>query len=602
MKYRLQELMMVEDDKLENHWEMFYQKSKLARNAREQRYVLGANMEADFLTYFNSFSLAKWRKYAKVDNLCLCIRAKGEFEIVVSGYFRPDFTSKKTVCRKAYVLSEITEIDLDIPDMDAAVIGFEIHAGNVPFYLYQGGWDTEIAESEISDVELALVTTTFQKEEFIIPNIELLKNRILKPDGEIAGHFQIHVVDNGRTLDSEKMECAGVKIHPNINVGGSGGFARGMLEAMRQEKKATHVLLMDDDVIIQPESIKKTYALLRILREEYREHFISGAMLFYEEMNVQHEDVGFVHKDGSYGPLKNRKYLNKQDEVVENELEDREEDNSYCGWWYCCIPVSVIKKIGLPLPLFVRGDDVDYSLRHKAKFITMNGICIWHMGFVSKFNAAMELYQVHRNSLIIQAVDNICGDIDFAKRIFRFTEIELKRFNYDSAELLLESVEDYMKGPEFLKNVNGEELMRRQAAKNEKLVPLSEFSGMDPDKVYQDIPPVRNIFLRALYRFTYNGHGVPRIFLRKEPEAIAYDWFYTPYKAYFRTSLLAVNTNNKTAHMRTRDNKRFREIYKRYKRTVKNYEMYREKTEESWRKEREYMISEEFWKQYLGID
>ena len=36
-----------------------------------------------------------------------------------------------------------------------------------------------------------------------------------------------------------------------------------------------------------------------------------------------------------------------------------------------------------------RGDDVEFSIANNAKFITMNGICIWHMGFAAKFNMAM---------------------------------------------------------------------------------------------------------------------------------------------------------------------------------------------------------------------
>lgn len=49
--------------------------------------------------------------------------------------------------------------------------------------------------------------------------------------------------------------------HRNKNVGGSGGFTRGMIESIRQKPKATHVLLMDDDVVVLSESIKRTYCV-----------------------------------------------------------------------------------------------------------------------------------------------------------------------------------------------------------------------------------------------------------------------------------------------------------------------------------------------------
>lgn len=79
-----------------------------------------------------------------------------------------------------------------------------------------------------------------------------------------------------------KTERRSHQVIPNDNVGGAGGFTRGMITAMEQNPKATNILLMDDDVAVSPESIKRTYNLLRILKPEHREDMISGAMLNYE--------------------------------------------------------------------------------------------------------------------------------------------------------------------------------------------------------------------------------------------------------------------------------------------------------------------------------
>ncbi len=59
----------------------------------------------------------------------------------------------------------------------------------------------------------------------------------------------------------------GLKICPNKNAGGAAGFARGMLETMR-EGHATHVLLMDDDVEVKPSALEKTYTLLSLLKKK----------------------------------------------------------------------------------------------------------------------------------------------------------------------------------------------------------------------------------------------------------------------------------------------------------------------------------------------
>ena len=50
-----------------------------------------------------------------------------------------------------------------------------------------------------------MATTTFKKESFIKHNISLVNQSILSSGEDIANHFNMHVVDNGRTLDVEKL-------------------------------------------------------------------------------------------------------------------------------------------------------------------------------------------------------------------------------------------------------------------------------------------------------------------------------------------------------------------------------------------------------------
>lgn len=374
-----------------------------------------------------------------------------------------------------------------------------------------------------------------------------------------------------------------------------------MIESLDQDPKPTHVLLMDDDVIILPESIKRTYNLLKIVKEEYKDAFISGAMLYYEQMDTQHEDVGYLHADGSYGPTKHHLNFQNLHSVVKNEERWVKQKYSYAGWWYCCIPMTVINEQNLPLPLFVRGDDVEYSLRNNAKFITLNGICIWHMGFTLKFNAAMELYQVHRNSLILQAADNICQDVDFINRIKKFVRVELLRFNYDSAELLIDAVDDYLKGPDFIKQDLGEKLLKEKSQKNEKMDDLKKFPNIyvNVDDVYHN--PERSLVETLLYRLTYNGHFWPRFLLKKNTGVIAYDWFYSPKKQFFRKRLLAVNPHLKTAAIREISTKRFMKVHKRFRKVMRNYKNNHTRVEAAYRDCMKEISSRQFWERYLKL-
>ena len=117
-----------------------------------------------------------------------------------------------------------------------------------------------------------------------------------------------------------------------------------MIESIHQKVKPTHVLLMDDDVSVSPESIRRTYALLSIRREAYIDAFVSGAMLKLEKPNMQFEDVAYVREDALYDRIKPDLDMEDISDVVLNETIDVEKRNAYCAWWYCCIPMNVIRK------------------------------------------------------------------------------------------------------------------------------------------------------------------------------------------------------------------------------------------------------------------
>ena len=55
---------------------------------------------------------------------------------------------------------------------------------------------------------------------------------------------------------------------------------------------------------------------------------------------------------------------------------------------------------------------MEYALRCKARMITMNGICVWHMGFVTKYNGVFDRYQQLRNLPIAQSTSKILKGLD----------------------------------------------------------------------------------------------------------------------------------------------------------------------------------------------
>lgn len=568
----------------------------------------------DGSTYFNSCSAEKWFEYTRITGVQLKLKIKGDFTLKLTHHkveeTIPVEENAKTsleikediLASQEFSFSKEKEIVVPYPKVKDGLVAFSIVAhGECEFY--GGCYEGCVEGRKIRPVELSLAITTFQKEEFILRNLELLEKEILESEEEIAEHIHVHVVDNGRTLEEKGIGHEKIKIHPNNNVGGSGGFARGMIETMAQPIKATHILLMDDDVLLQTESIKRTFVLLKILKSKYKEHFISGAMLFYENMHVQHEDVGYVkiQENGGYGPVKPSMDFYKIEDCCYNEVLKPDKENQYAGWWYCCIPMKYVREDNLPLPFFVRGDDVEYSLRNKAQFLTMNGICVWHMGFTQKFNAAMELYQVHRNSLMLKAFSQVCKDCNFLNRIEYFVRVEIMRFRYESAELLLEAVEDYCKGPEFLRKASGIEIIKEKSKKNEMLKPLSEFSGVlvEREKLYEDIPYSK--VTQIIHRMTYNGHFLPKKMLTDEIAVIPYDWFLALGKQYRHTRLLAVNPHTMEGNLRIMDRKRGKKLYKRAQKVFRKCRKMDKRLQKKYAEAAKEFTSLEFWKKYLEI-
>lgn len=599
----LQKILFPKDERLQVHWGLFYRASRMSLSKDFKQMFIPAGSPVDFATYLNGFSIQKWQLYSNLSNVTLRIILKGHFLLNAVGYhLNPIMPDRHEFSSEEYDFAEPTEIQLSYPDdTSEQFLSFEI----VPFSECEfsgGAFYADFEENDIRKVNLSLATTTCHKEEFIKKNVQLLKEELLCEGSEMRENFFVHVVDNGRTLSKEEIESYHVTLHPNKNVGGSGGFARGMIESLHQSPEATHVLLMDDDVLVLPESIRRTYTLLTVLKKEWQEAFIAGAMLEFEAMNIQHEDIGTVTKNGDFVPAKIFPDVNWLGNNLNLNMELPTLTNPYAAWWFCCIPIGQIRKNGLPLPLFIRCDDSEYSLRCKTKFITLTGISVWHMGFQNKYNASIDLYQQLRNLFIAQSTSHIIKSVDLLKRVRRHFYKQLLEYYYDAGEIVLLALEDYLKGPAFIEQDLGEKLLKEHSVYNEKLRPLSEFDiEVRLERVY-DNPPLKR-FKKLLYYVTINFQQFwPRFLLKKDTAIIGFDWSHQPGIQFRHKKLLAVNPFNRTANLRAQDRKRFRKLMRRFFKDMLVYKFNHRKVEKAYAAKRGWLTSETFWKKYLEIE
>ena len=591
------------------------------RSDEEGAWLLEGPGTHDFMTFFNALSIQKWRKYTVAADFKLHLEIKGAaFSFVQTRADSFSYYSEPIEGTDLAVESSDTwkpiDVDLAAGDLDVITSFTLVTAGDV--LIRNSYYSAVVDESQVRDVELALCTTTFKKEDYITRNISLVKDQILGSGDAIAKHFKMHVVDNGRTLDAAALTSDGIEIHPNDNAGGAGGFARGMIEAMEQTPKATHVLLMDDDVLVSTESIKRTFNLLSIVNNEYSEAFISGAMMNMDEPNVRWEELGFMGFDGSCHAMKGFARMDILHDVVMNESFDvpsympkcEDQSQQYAAWWYCVIPMTQIEKNGLPLPIFVRYDDVEYSLRCKPKFISMNSVCIWHMPFYMRYNAAQECYQTTRNSLINSFTTDMAPLCDFEKKIDTAFRRELSKFNYKDAALILKGFEDFLEGPEWIMQPVAQKAFMDANKASDKCCPLNKICdeakklGVDLDKltpwkIGRDLPQGRFDAKRLLATCNgQRGFGVP---IKKEKIAIS-DVFGFPIGQLFgANALIVIDVPNNRGTIRYRNAAEFNKLWNRYLDDLKRYKSNKAALSKSYASARNLMTSVPFWKSYLSI-
>ena len=557
-----------------------------------------------FSTYFNSFSLNKWKAYTGLENLSLHLQLKGRFLV---GIYAAEWYCGRI--QKRCVLSEtvsgdgVTDIVLRVPDLMEENLYFKLRALEEGALFQGGSYATEIDEARLRPVEIDLVMCTFRRERFVERNVQLIEQEFFQnPAYNGADHFHIKIVDNGQTLPNTIAQGDDrIQIYPNMNVGGSGGFARGMMESL-YEGHATHILFMDDDVTVQVEAFERTYNLLTLLKEEYQDRFLAGAMLRLDQPNRQHASREcMVGKD--IVELKGEMDLSLYQNVVFNEKYESA-PKEYAGWWYCCIPKGIARLDNLPLPFFVRFDDIEYSTRNIDRVLALNGIAVWHAPFDRKYSVLMEHYFMFRNQMVSILLHHSVGRIGFLKYFLRHFAREFLRYDYAAAGLLLDGVEMVLKGPETFIHCDTEKDLKEHAAKQAKAVPLDRRTAefVRYQTFQEALWNVRESMPAKVFRFlTFNGHFLPNCFFR--PRSYAIYGYGSNSKHFFRyRSVLACAPNFEEGVLLEIDRKKCFQNLLRWGKDSLRIAFGWNRLGEQYRNAFPYMTSDTFWRKYLRLD
>lgn len=442
-----------------------------------------AGNEADLFTYFNSFSAYKWKMYTTVEQVCFRLRCHGNCEITLWDTKVEDGAdpAAHSFASTKHEEGGADEVVLRFSLHDVKGIVYAVIKAESDTVIFGGSFET--VHEPVLPVKIAVGICTFRREEFVKKTLETLKRETMEnPDSPLYQNVYVYVSDNGQTLPCEELSNDRIFVMPNRNTGGSGGFGRCMKEAYEDREKygLTHILLMDDDIVLEPESLFRTYTLLNFLKEERKGAMLGGGLLHLDIPYIQHAN-GELWQGGRIGFTKRGYDLRKASYVLRNEENLPME---YNGWWYCCVPLAAQFR-GFPLPIFIHGDDIEYGLRFDGNIMTLNGIGVWHDAFDNRKASSMEYYDM-RNTLIACAIHHPeYSRLHMIKRVARHLIGQMLHLRVKDQELTMKGVEDFCKGTEFLRELDPTklhpEIMKMGYAMQDVSDDLHKF-GVDVEK------------------------------------------------------------------------------------------------------------------------
>lgn len=427
-------------------------------------------------SYFNSFSYAKWKKYTGISHFQLRLNIEGSVSVRLIGRtIAKNYQLKEREIFNRSAENIKGEMILPVTaNQEDTILAFEITALKDTYF--KGGY-YEIDEcKKVLPCKIAIDICTFKRERYVERNMKMLNDYLIENrESALFHNLYVYIQDNGQTLEKDKIENDYITITPNRNTGGVGGFTRGMLKILDDKEKRgfTHILIMDDDAVINPHAIEKTAAFISLLSPEYKNITVGGALFLLDTPYIQYE-CGAAWNKGIIIPNYHVMDMRNSYMTVRVEMEDVK--NEYMGWWYCCMPLELISKDNLPLPVFIHRDDIEYGLRAcTGGFVTMDGISVWHEAFDDKIDGVNEYYNI-RNNLITNAIHYPHESArKTARNLLFIITCGLMKMRYKYVRMNLRAIEDFLKGIDWFKEQDGVALHKEISAMNYKVFPVTQF-------------------------------------------------------------------------------------------------------------------------------
>ncbi|WP_432393921.1 glycosyltransferase [Pseudarthrobacter sp. L19] len=417
---------------------------------------LPAFRRVSFGTYFNAFPASYWRAHTDVSGVRLTVEVDAPATVVISRS-----TARGTSNRVESISVDAgspADVVLPLANFgDGGWYWFDLVAGSEQVKLVGAEWSVRKPEGFVPGTATVAVTT-FNRPDYCVKHLTTFAE---SPELlEVLDRLLITDQGTQKVRDQEGFEEAAARLGDKFgiieqgNLGGSGGFARGMHETV-EDGRSKYVLLLDDDVIIETEGVLRAINFADFTRKPT---IVGGHMFNLYERSVMHtfgEEVneykffwGAVEStreahDFSASNLRTTPWMHRRIDVDFN------------GWWMCLIPTSIVREIGLALPVFIKWDDAEYGIRarrHGYQTVTLPGAAVWHMPWTEKDDTIdWQAYFHQRNRWLAALVYSPYKKGGILPRMSFMVDVKhLLSMQYSAVELRLDALEDLLKGPSHL--------------------------------------------------------------------------------------------------------------------------------------------------------
>ncbi|MFT4148368.1 MAG: glycosyltransferase [Micrococcaceae bacterium] len=418
-------------------------------------FIVPLGERISFATYFNAFPASYWRRWTTVSNIQLVVTTEGSGTLIVNRSNAKGAQQRVDSVKVSGTTTSTFDLSLK-PFGDGGWYWFDMVAKSKGFKLVEAYWQ---APDNHKTGSYSIGITTFNRPDYCAETAKAIAD-----NSEVREQLrELIIVDQGneKVQDEEGFDeiaqelGSQLKIVNQANVGGSGGFSRCMYEAS-ENSDADYVVLLDDDIVLEPESFLRLCAFADYARTPtlvgghmFDMYNRSSLHTFGEVVNQYRFQPGlpndqmWMNHDFNGGSLRKTSWLHRRIDV------------DYNGWWMCLIPTSIIKEIGLSLPIFIKWDDVEYGLRAKEAgypTVSLPGAAVWHVSWGDKDDlVGWQAYFHIRNRMIASLIHS---GFDMGGRLIRESQYEdikhLASMQYYTQAGRIMAMQDLLDGPDVL--------------------------------------------------------------------------------------------------------------------------------------------------------